>query len=426
MRLSSAFVLGFMVSAMSAVTVAVPAVAKEKAAAAPKADYSPAFVKVVQPIQKAVNAKDWAAVQAGLPQVEAAASTPDDKFLLNYFRYQAAAGVNDEAQLKVGLLGMLDSGKAPPELAVQLEGMAGQFAIQEGNPDAAIPHLEKALAAPGANPEFRYLLAEAHFAKGVKAAGGKITPESRPSFEKGLVELQGSVDGLKAAGKPVPARYYSRGTEIARAVGSPSVATWAKAGVMEGGSKDGWYALITSYQDSHRTISRGENLDLFRLMSQARVMRSVNEYAEYTDALLKGGLIGEAKAAIDAGRASGTLQPTQLNDVYQVASGQVAKDKASLPSSETAAAKAPNGKLSASTGDAYLGYGDYAKAVTLYRQALGQGGVDANEINTHLGIALLKSGDEAGARAAFGAVTGAGARKDIADLWLTYLDHKPA
>ena len=71
------------------------------------------------------------------------------------------------------------------------------------------------------------------------------------------------------------------------------------------------------------------------------------------------------------------------------------------------------------TADAYLGYGDYAKAATLYRAALGKSGVDSNLANLRLGIALGRSGDKAGATTALNAVSGP--RAGIAKLWLTWL-----
>src|SRR3546814_19582267 len=74
-----------------------------------------------------------------------------------------------------------------------------------------------------------------------------------------------------------------------------------------------------------------------------------------------------------------------LSEVYSLASGKIASDKASLAAGERDAAKAANGKIAASIGDAYLGYGDYAKAATLYRLGLQKGSVDANEVNTRLG-----------------------------------------
>ncbi len=74
------------------------------------------------------------------------------------------------------------------------------------------------------------------------------------------------------------------------------------------------------------------------------------------------------------------------------------------------------------TADAYLGYGDYAKAAELYKLALTKGGVDASTANTRLGIALARSGQKDAALQAFGLVTGA--RKPIADYWTIWLNQQ--
>ena len=80
------------------------------------------------------------------------------------------------------------------------------------------------------------------------------------------------------------------------------------------------------------------------------------------------------------------------------------RQEGSLAPTEARAKSANDGKLAALTGEAYYGQGNYAKAAELYRLALQKGGVDANEVNTRLGIALAASGDKAGAKAAFEAV----------------------
>jgi hypothetical protein len=69
--------------------------------------------------------------------------------------------------------------------------------------------------------------------------------------------------------------------------------------------------------------------------------------------------------------------------------------------------------------DVYAGYRDYAKAADLYRVALQKGGVDANLVNTRLGIALAMGGQRADAEAAFGKV--AGVRAPLANLWRAWL-----
>ena len=137
----------------------------------------------------------------------------------------------------------------------------------------------------------------------------------------------------------------------------------------------------------------------------------------------KTGIYGEVKSAIDQGRAKGVLKGTAGADLYQTATPKIAGDKASLASAEADARKAATGKIAAATADAYLGYGDYAKAAALFDLAKQKGGVDADEVNTRMGIAKAMGGDFASAKAAFQSVQ-AGTRKKIADLWLAYLATK--
>jgi predicted Zn-dependent protease len=77
--------------------------------------------------------------------------------------------------------------------------------------------------------------------------------------------------------------------------------------------------------------------------------------------------------------------------------------------------------LTTGTGDAWFGYGDYAKAAAFYKAALAKGG-DANRNNLHLGMALARAGDKAGAAAALNKVTGPMA--ELAKFWLVYANAK--
>src|SRR3546814_9130177 len=83
----------------------------------------------------------------------------------------------------------------------------------------------------------------------------------------------------------------------------------------------------------------------------------------------KTGIYGEVKSAIDAGRSKGVLSASQGGDLYQTAVPKIAGDKGSLGTAEADAKKAANGKIAAATADAYLGYGDYAKAAAMFELA---------------------------------------------------------
>jgi predicted Zn-dependent protease len=72
--------------------------------------------------------------------------------------------------------------------------------------------------------------------------------------------------------------------------------------------------------------------------------------------------------------------------------------------------------------EGYYGHGEYAKAAEFYRLALQKGSVDANLVNTRLGMALAQAGRKAEAETALKAVTGP--RADLAGLWLLWLNQR--
>ena len=101
------------------------------------------------------------------------------------------------------------------------------------------------------------------------------------------------------------------------------------------------------------------------------------------------------------------------------ASKKAAAERGALKGLETKAMAAATGAAALSAGDAFLSYGDHAKAAELYRAAIQKGSVDPNVANTRLGMALGMAGQKVEAEAALRAVTGA--RADLASLWLLWL-----
>ena len=81
-----------------------------------------------------------------------------------------------------------------------------------------------------------------------------------------------------------------------------------------------------------------------------------------------------------------------------------------------------NGKALMRIGDNYAALGDYSHAVEAYKLAMTKPDGDAATANLHIGMALARAGDKAGATAALNAVTGP--RAAAAKLWLTYVAQK--
>ena len=133
MRLVSPVAFGLMLAVAGSAMVATPALAakKEKAPEAVKRNFSKGFVETAQPLEKAAQAKDYAALAAALPAAEAAATNADDKFLVGNYVLQLGTGTNDPAKQRDGIKRMLATGTAGADEA-KFNFFAGQLAKSDG------------------------------------------------------------------------------------------------------------------------------------------------------------------------------------------------------------------------------------------------------------------------------------------------------
>ncbi|HJP69658.1 MAG TPA: tetratricopeptide repeat protein, partial [Sphingomicrobium sp.] len=129
----------------------------------------------------------------------------------------------------------------------------------------------------------------------------------------------------------------------------------------------------------------------------------------------------EAQAVLEAGEAAHVVNPA-APDMRDIIAAVRAKPKATAADLAAATKAAVNGTALLHIGDRYFAMGDYAKAVQLYRMALGKPGVDTAVANLHIGMALARQGDKAGAITALNSVSGP--RADIAKYWLIYVNQK--
>lgn len=424
MRLGStvSFAIAMALGAGSLVTAG-PAIAAKKEEAsklAPSAGFRPGAAEV----DKLIKASDFAAAKTKAEEVAGTATTPEDKYFLGNFFLNIGLSLKDEAMQRKGVDLMIESNKAPATEIAKFNFYSGQFALNAKDEDTAIARFNSAIQGGYAGSSPHVLIAESYFSKAYKNVDGdQFNPAGKQLVQQGLPALKKGIEVEEASGKQVPVGWYSRGFKMAALSGSPDLPSWTKLALEKSPDPENWRIALRSFQDANRAMTREENLDVLRLMAASGSLTNDYSIGEYLDAASKGGLIGEVKSVVDAGRASGKITGTRYADIYQASVAGIEKDKSTLPASEGSAAKAANGRIAASTGNAYLSYGNYAKAAEMYRLALSKGGVDANEVNTRLGIALAKGGDTAAAQQAFGAVATGGtpARKQIADLWALWI-----
>jgi len=310
---------------------------------------------------------------------------------------------------------MVDTGLAPQDQVGQFATIVANNAIGAKDYDTALTYAEKANAVGYSPEQVKPIVAQAIWGK----AG-----DNPAEIARGLAVFKEGVTAMKAAGQEPPVQWYQVGvSKAAQANLSTELKEWATMAYKAQPSGENLRTVLRVFQREHPDMTNRENLDLLRLMDVSGGLALKPDYLEYAEMAAKGGIYGEVKSAIDKGRANGTLTASDGTELYTQANQRASGDKASLGSAATDAQKAANGKVASATADAYMGYGDYAKAAQLYELALQKGGVDVDEVNTRLGIAKAKAGDTAAAKTALAKVT-TGARGGIAKLWIDYLDAK--
>ena len=167
-------------------------------------------------------------------------------------------------------------------------------------------------------------------------------------------------------------------------------------------------------------MGKSEKVDLYRLMKATDALADQGDYEAYAQYANDLGLPDEAKTVITAGKAAGKIpaSDTVAAAILKQANNGISSE-GSLAALATKASSSAKGDLASQTADAYLGQGNYAKAIELYKVALQKGVAKPDTVNLHLGIAEAMSGDKAAAATQFGTVQAA-PTKDVATLWQTW------
>ena len=410
MKLFHTTALGLALAVGATAMIAIqPATAKSSGAHEPH--YSEAIQKNLPVAQKAVEAGQIDAAKTSLAAAEAGASTPDDKYAVGQITLNIGIKTSDAAMESKGVNEMIDSGQAPADQLPKLLQNQAALAVQARDYATAEVAYTKLVALDPSNGDNVLTLAE-------------IKDQNKKPGEA-LQLIQQAMAAKKAAGQPIPEDIYKRGFAIAyNSKNAAALGTLGIALVQAYPTADNWRDTLQIYRQMNNPDVQAD-LDLYRLQRSAKALKGERDFYDYANSAFDRGLPGEAVAVIDEGNASNMIGgPSKaLTEVKSLSSAKIAADKASLPGSATRASSAANGKPAQNVADAYLGYGDYAKAAELYKLALQKGGVDADTVNTRLGIALVRSGQKAAALQAFGAVNGP-VRKGIAQYWIVWTNQQ--
>lgn len=389
---------------------AAPAAAQNKAPAAQAAATAPAKVtpsKKATPalieLQTAVQKKDWASVPAKIAAAQAVASTKEDRYLIGKFQLEAAVAQNDNNAAATAIEAMASSGQlGAAESSSLYQSLGGTFFNAKDFPRSVTAY-QKALSLNPNNADAESMLIEAYLSAGQKAEAGAA--------------LQRVIQARTAAGQKPDESLLKRAVAIAYDTKAPNAVEVARQWVAAYPSPASWSDALAIYNNVRQPDVEGV-IDMSRLLLATNAMQRGDQYARYARAAAEVNNFNEAQLAYDAGVKANKINPTAA-DYSDLSSGLKAKQKATAADLAEATKTAQSGMALLRIGDRYYAMGDYSKAVELYRKAMGKPGVDTSVANLHIGMALARAGDKAGAKTALDAVTGTYA--DLAKFWQLYL-----
>ena len=371
-----------------------------------KVSLSAEFAKTYNELAKALEANASADVSAQVTAAHAAAKSPEEHYLAYQLQLKAAMGAKNEAEMGKAVAGMLSTGVAPADLQGPLHLANGKVKYNQKQYAEAAAEFQKVLQLDPANAEAKNLLTQ--------------TQLNSASPADAVAMLQKSIAEQSAGGAKAPEALYKRALSAAYKAKLPAAVDISRQWVADYPTPANWSDAIRIYRNFHE-LDDAATLDLLRLARAAGALNGEADYDRYAYAALMKGYPGEAKTVLEEGIKAGVVNPEKSPFKEEIAQAKTksAGEEASLDSSAKSALAGGTAKAALATGDLHYTYGQYAKAAELYRAALKKSGADANLINLHLGMALARSGDKAGATAALNAVTGP--RADIAKYWLAYV-----
>ena len=368
--------------------------------------------KLGKPLKEAhddLNAKKYADAIAKLREAEGiAGKTPYDQHLINDMLGFAYARIQNYAEAAKAWEAELDDGfMAQSEIPTRVRQLA-EANYQIKNYDKAIEFGNRAIKGGFADEELKTLVGQAYYLKG--------DWKNALRFEEGLVD-----EKIKNGQTPKSESLQLVLSACVKLNDSACETRALEKIVTYYPKPDYWYQLL--FTMPQQTSGNDANtLQTYRLMSEVDVLRSPEDYTEMAQLALEAGSPGEAQHILEKGIAKGVFTDPRAKSknqrLLETAKKTAATDQASLPKIEKDADAAPTGAKNVGVGLAYLGYGQYDKAVDEISKGLAKGGLrNETEARLLLGIAQLKAGHKEDATKSFHAVKGDASLERLANLW---------
>jgi hypothetical protein len=332
-----------------------------------------------------------------------------ESFVIERIRGAIANAEGDYMAAAKSYEAQLESGRVPAPEQLKLVMAVASIAYQAKDYPKATAWITRYFQQGGNEPMMRTLLIQAYFLQNDYADAGKAQADqieaeekdSQTPAEEQLQLLAACQERLKDDGG--------------------FTATMEKL-VIHYPKKDYWAQLIHRVQIKPGFASGRLALDVQRLALAVGALSSPTQYMEMVQRALEGGLVGEAKAILDAGYAAGILgtgpDAPRAQRLKDLVTRTLADDRQSL-STEASEATIRDGDALLAIGAKYVSYGEFDKGIPAMEQAVERGGLKRpDDAKLHLGLAYLAAGQKIKAVAMFRTVGGNDGAADLGHLWV--------
>lgn len=345
---------------------------------------------------QAVQKSDWATAMASIKQAQAVPDRSDyENYVINKMLSLVAFNMKDYATALAAVEAALASPAMPPEDKKDLLTNGFRLESQANNYPGIVQYGTQLEAIRPLDPDELTNMAIAYY-------NTKETAKAQQYAQKAMA-------AAKAAGKQPPQAALEI-TMNAEAQSNPEAAVQTLEQIVSQNNSPVEWGKLINVSFGAKGMNDVTAMDLYRLML---VTHSFNP----NDAKLAGKLAnqlrfyGDAVAVLESQNAGGPdLSSAKANS---------AKEQRSLDA-EIAAARKGGGTAALNVAEALYGYGRYADAEQLARQAGPRAGKNPGQASMIVGMSLVRQGKFADAAQAFQAVSGSPAMLKAAHLWGIY------
>jgi len=370
---------------------------------------SPKVQKQLHDAQEALKAKKYQDAIAKLSEADGVSGkTAYDQHVINEFLANAYINTQNYAEAAKRLEAEVDDGFTPDSEKPQTVRAITEINYQQKNYDKAIEFGTRAIKQGYANEQTRVVVSQAYYLKGDWKGTLK--------FVDPMVDTQ-----IKAGETPKKDILLLAYSACQKLHDDGCVTHEMEKLVTYYPQPDYWAQLL--YSIRQQTSGNEANLlQTYRLMSDVDVLQSPDDYSEMASLAMEQGSAGEAQHILEKALAKNIFTEQRVRErnqrLLESAKKQASADQATLGKQEQDANAAPTGQKNYAVGLAYLGYGQYDKAVDQLSKSLSKGSLK-NEAQAQLllGIAELKAGHKDDAVKSFHAVKGDPSLERLASLW---------